>query len=96
MDTLIHLKWLVWEDQHSQNVEEWTYLKIKKLRLHYKAGMFPLHSFSTFKSTSLSWKLPFVQKKNGLKHLQITNLNLMELVSISFFLIQCFFFFPFY
>lgn len=52
MDTLFHLKWLVWEDQHSQNVEEWTYFQIKKLRLHYKAGMFPLHTFSTFKSVS--------------------------------------------
>lgn len=32
----------------------------------------------------LSWKLPFVQNKNGLKYLQITNLFLMELVSIIF------------
>lgn len=93
MDTLIHLKWLVWEDQHSQNVEEWTYFKIKKATspLQGRHVSFTLLAPS---NQRLSWKLPFVQNKNRLKYLQITNLNLMELVSISFSFFKHNVFFP--
>lgn len=97
LNTPIHWKWLMSErfNIHKMLIEQFRVNVLPVYNSTTKQACFLYTLFSTFGQMLLSWKLPFVQNKNG-STFWVQLKNVLKKFVFSFLVIQCFSFFFFF